>query len=139
MLDLSENKLSGFIPDWIGTMKELQILSLRKNQFFGSLPLKVCFLRNIQFLDLSLNNFSGKIPKCINNLKSMAETISANVDFHLYWLNSLMSMQYYLNAWLTWKGSEQMFMSKGLTLLKSIDLSSNQFSEEIPIEIEKLC
>ncbi|XP_014501638.1 LRR receptor-like serine/threonine-protein kinase GSO1 [Vigna radiata var. radiata] len=139
MLDLSENKLSGSIPDWIGTKQQLQILSLSKNQFFGSLPFTVCCLRKIQLLDLSVNNLSGKIPKCINNLTSMAQTTSS---IYLYYVLKIglynSERQYYLNAWLTWKGSKQMFMTKGLSLLKNIDLSSNHFSEEIPIEIEKL-
>ncbi|KOM55200.1 hypothetical protein LR48_Vigan10g109200 [Vigna angularis] len=142
MLDLSENKLSGSIPDWIGTNKELQILNLRKNQFYGSLPLEVCCLRNIQVLDLSLNNLSGKIPKCIQNLTSMLQTTSL-VDYEghsymLFYCSTGIGMSYNLKAWLTWKGSKQMFMNKGLSLLKSIDLSSNHFSEEIPTEIEKL-
>ncbi|XP_014508813.1 probable LRR receptor-like serine/threonine-protein kinase At4g36180 isoform X1 [Vigna radiata var. radiata] len=141
MLDLSENKLSGPIPDWIGTKKELQILNLGKNEFFGSLPLMVCCLRNLHILDLSLNSLSGKIPKCINNLTSMTKTTSSIYDErHVYELKNfpLGRIPYYLNAWLTWKGSKQKFMDKGLSLLKIIDLSSNHFSEEIPIEIEKL-
>ncbi|KOM55199.1 hypothetical protein LR48_Vigan10g109100 [Vigna angularis] len=139
MFDLSENKLSGFIPDWIGTKEELQILSLGKNHFFGSFPISICCLRNIQFLDLSLNNLSGKIPKCINNLTSMAQT--RYFASHFYGLKDGLSTTfviYYLNAWLTWKGSKQMFTDEGLTLLKNIDLSSNHFSEEIPVEIERL-
>ncbi|XP_014501359.1 probable LRR receptor-like serine/threonine-protein kinase At4g36180 [Vigna radiata var. radiata] len=141
MFDLSENKLSGSIPDWIGTKEELQILSLRKNQFFGSLPLMVCCLRNLHLLDLSLNNLSGKIPKCINNLTSMIQMTYSVYGFRGYQLKTFLlgdPIPYYLNAWLTWKGSKQMFMDEGLSLLKVIDLSSNHFSEEIPTEIEKL-
>ncbi|WVZ14715.1 hypothetical protein V8G54_012281 [Vigna mungo] len=142
MLDLSENKLSGSIPDWIGTRKELEILSLGKNQFFGSLPLMVCCLRRLHLLDLSQNNLFGKIPECIDNLTSMAQTASSIYNERQYYvLNIGLStyiQQYYLNAWLTWKGSKQKFMDKGLSLLKIIDLSSNHFSEEIPLEIEKL-
>jgi len=48
------------------------------------------------------------------------------------------NMSYDLNALLMWKGSEQMFMNKCLSLLKSIDLTTNHFLEEIPVEIEKL-
>ncbi|XP_027922933.1 receptor-like protein EIX2 [Vigna unguiculata] len=142
MLDMSENKLSGSIPDWIGTKEELQILSLGKNQFFGSLPLEVCCLRSIQVLDLSINNLSGKIPKCIKDLTSMTQTPSSiDYGYHSYFFKIGVfdtSMTYDLSALLTWKGSEQMFMNKGLSLLKLIDLSSNHFSGEILVEIEKL-
>ncbi|CAJ1952946.1 unnamed protein product [Sphenostylis stenocarpa] len=143
MLDMSENKLSGTIPYWIGTKKELQILSLGMNQFYGSLPLQICRLRNIQLLDLSLNNLSGKIPKCIKNFTSMAQTSSIHYGGHWYLLtygryNISFNQSYDLNALLMWKGSEHMFKNEGLSLLKSIDLSSNYFSNEIPVEIEKL-
>ncbi|XP_027924112.1 receptor-like protein EIX2 [Vigna unguiculata] len=148
MLDISENKLSGYIPHWIGTKKDLQILSLKSNKFFGSLPLEICCLRKIQLLDLSLNNLSGKIPKCIQNFTSMAQTTSSmDYEGQLYSfndnLNALLMWKYleqsfHLKASLMWKGLEQMFMNKGLSLLKSIDLSSNHFIGEIPIEIEKL-
>jgi len=60
---------------------------------------------------------------------------------HRYLVNRsyfLGSISYNLNAFLMWKGSEQMFTENGLSLLKSIDLSSNQFSGEIPKEIENL-
>ncbi|CAJ1952944.1 unnamed protein product [Sphenostylis stenocarpa] len=143
MLDMSEIKLSGSIPDWIGTKMELQILSLENNRFYGSLPLQICQLRNIQLLDLSLNNLSGKIPKCIQNFTSMAQTTSSIYnENHVYVFNNnshfVGNQPYYLNAVLTWKGSKQLFENKGLSLLKNIDLSSNYFSEEIPVEIENL-
>ncbi|CAJ1952974.1 unnamed protein product [Sphenostylis stenocarpa] len=142
MLDMSKNKLSGPIPNWIGTNKELQILSLGGNQFYGSLPFQICCLINIHILDLSLNNLSGQIPKCITNLSSMAQsTSSIDNEYHRYFLNTSylrVNRSYQLNALLMWKGLEQKFQNKGLSLLKSIDLSSNHFVDEIPLEIEKL-
>jgi len=143
MLDMAKNRLSGSIPDWIGSkLLELQILSLGNNYFYGSLPLQICYLKNIQLLDLSLNNLSGKIPKCIKNFFSMSQAISLRDDqVHLYFVNTSYakgSHVYNLNALLMWKGSEKMFTNDGLSLLKSIDLSSNQFSGEIPKEIEDL-
>jgi len=141
MLDMSENKLSGHIPAWIGSeMQELQILSLERNDFDGVLPSQICYLQNIQILDLSLNNLSGKIPACINNFTSMTcKTFSSGRHWYLVNAsNFITNWSYNLNAFLMWKGSEQIFKSVELLLLKGIDLSSNNFSEEIPLELESL-
>jgi len=43
-----------------------------------------------------------------------------------------------LSAFLTWKGVEQVFNNNELFLIKSIDLSRNHFSGEIPPEIANL-
>ncbi|XP_027923429.1 receptor-like protein EIX2 [Vigna unguiculata] len=141
MIDVAENNLSGSIPTWVGSkLGNLQYLSLRRNHFQGNLPLQICYLRNIQLLDLSLNNLSGRIPKCIKNFTSMAQKESSRRG-HWYEVETARfeGSQYYdLNTFLTWKGSEHMFMNNGLLLLKSIDLSSNYFSGEIPKEFEIL-
>ncbi|KAL2577623.1 hypothetical protein AAZV13_16G146700 [Glycine max] len=143
MLDISENRLSGLIPAWIGSeLQELQFLSLGRNNFHGSLPLQICYLSDIQLLDVSLNSMSGQIPKCIKNFTSMTQkTSSRDYQGHSYLVNIIGmsgSYTYDLNALLMWKGSEQMFKNNVLLLLKSIDLSSNHFSGEIPLEIENL-
>ncbi|KAL2976949.1 hypothetical protein AAZX31_13G036700 [Glycine max] len=143
MLDVAENRLSGLIPVWIGSkLQELQFLSLGRNNFHGTLPLQICYLSGIQLLDLSINNMSGKIPKCIKNFTSMTQkTSSGYYQGHSYYVTSSYSsgdQTYDLNAFLMWKGSEKMFKNNGLLLLKSIDLSSNHFSGEIPLEIENL-
>ncbi|RZB61541.1 Receptor-like protein EIX2 [Glycine soja] len=140
MLDIAENRLSGLIPAWIGSeLQELQFLSLGRNNFHGSLPLQICYLSDIQLLDVSLNSMSGQIPKCIKNFTSMTQKTSS--QGHSYYVNANgldANETYDLNAFLMWKGSEQMFKNNGLLLLKSIDLSSNHFSGEIPLEIENL-
>ncbi|KAL2967139.1 hypothetical protein AAZX31_16G159000 [Glycine max] len=140
MLDISENRLSGLIPAWIGSeLQELQFLSLGRNNFHGSLPLQICYLSDIQLLDVSLNSMSGQIPKCIKIFTSMTQKTSS--QGHSYYVNTnhmFGNQTYDLNALLMWKGSEQMFKNNVLLLLKSIDLSSNHFSGEIPLEIENL-
>ncbi|XP_047182078.1 receptor-like protein EIX2 [Vigna umbellata] len=142
VLLLRNNNLSGHIPTWIGSkMQELQILSLGSNNFNGIFPLQICYLKNIQILDLSLNNLSGKIPTCINNFTSMVnKTFSSGYESPWYILPNDQGSTYepYLKAFLMWKGSEQIFKTHELLLLRSIDLSSNNFLEEIPMEIENL-
>ncbi|KAE9592556.1 putative non-specific serine/threonine protein kinase [Lupinus albus] len=146
MLDVGENKLSGVIPFWIGsTLQHLKMLSLRRNHFSEKLPLSLCYLSNIYLLDLSSNNLNGQIPKCFNNFSAMAKEgfsshdaihiTEANFEFH----GTLISyFAYYdLIAFLMWKGVESIFKNNNL-LLKGIDLSSNQLTNEIPSEIEDL-
>ncbi|XP_024641600.2 receptor-like protein EIX2 [Medicago truncatula] len=142
MLDFRENRLEELVPYWIGSeLKELQFLSLQRNHFFGSFPFELCFLQRIQLFDLSLNYLSGRIPKCIKIFTSMTEKASQGFAYHTYTFqkgSTKFSFAYELNANLTWKGVEQMFKNNGLFLLKSIDLSSNHFSGEIPHEIANL-
>lgn len=88
-LDLSNNKLEGEIPGWLGGVLELmlshnsfsrfgkslevsdvthiQTLDLSSNSFRGPLPHWICKLRPSMFLDLSNNIFNGSIPQCLRN------------------------------------------------------------------------
>ena len=143
LLDLRENRLEGRIPYWIGSeLKELKVLSLGRNHFFESLPFELCYLQKIQLFDLSLNNLFGQIPKCIKNFTSMTQKASPHGFTGHYYVISQGPMpyniDYQLNALLTWKGVEQMFKNTELSLLKNIDLSSNHFSGEIPLELAYL-
>ena len=111
-------------------LKGLQVLSLQRNHFFGSLPFELCHLQNIRLFDLSLNNLSGRIPKCVKNFTLMTQKDD--------WVGASDGIENEFSAFLTWKSVEEVFNNNGLFLLKSIDLSSNHFTEEIPPEIENL-
>ncbi|XP_045787369.1 receptor-like protein EIX2 [Trifolium pratense] len=142
MVDLAGNNFDGPIPSWIGDgLHQLLILSLRFNNFSGSLPSNLCYLKKLHVLDLSLNNLSGGIPSCVKNFTSMAKnTISSN-SFHLYYFNATDSeiggIVYDFDISLMWKGVDQRFQDAD-KLLKSIDLSSNHLTGEIPTEMEYL-
>jgi len=80
LLDLSDNKLTGSVPDCVEDKStiymaswSIQSLNLKNNSFSGEFPL---FLRNCQqlvFLDLSQNLFSGILPAWIGeDLPSLA-------------------------------------------------------------------
>ncbi|KAL1560860.1 receptor-like protein EIX2 [Salvia divinorum] len=72
-LDLSWNDFGGNpIPDFIGSMKQLQLLYLRGCNFSGIVPPPLGNLTNLQSLDLSLNNFGGNpIPGFIGSMKQL--------------------------------------------------------------------
>jgi len=144
MLDLGDNIFSGLIPDWLG--QQLQMLSLRKNQIYGSLPQSLCFLTNIQLLDLSENNLSGRIFKCLGNFSAISQKASSTRSIGTNTLtlrysngNAIFNedKDYDLIPLLMWKGAERLFKNNKL-ILRSIDLSGNQFTGDIPEEIGNL-
>ncbi|XP_012487774.2 receptor-like protein EIX2 [Gossypium raimondii] len=117
VLNLESNSLSGVIPSSFGSLHKLQtslkLLDLGENRFSG----------NILLLNLSLNHLSSTIPTCLQNLTAMTSDHSAAT--------------YTGYASVVWKVVEQEY-GKTLGLLKVIDLSSNNLSGEIPGELTSL-
>ncbi|KAJ9175610.1 hypothetical protein P3X46_014151 [Hevea brasiliensis] len=66
--DLSNNQLSGEIPDSLGGLKNLKSVNLSQNKFFGRIPLSFGDLESLESLDLSHNNLFGEIPYTLANL-----------------------------------------------------------------------
>ncbi|XP_068329565.1 receptor-like protein EIX1 [Pyrus communis] len=142
VFDVGENNLSGLIPEWLGVeLPKLAILIFRSNHFYGNIPLQLCNLKQIQILDLSINHISGSIPKCFNNLTKLTEIGKANLTVHHEYGGTLTmffgNRVYEDKASLIWKGVMSEYKST-LGLVKSIHLSSNQLTGEIPNEIADL-
>ncbi|XP_014499963.1 receptor-like protein 12 [Vigna radiata var. radiata] len=141
VLDVGENLLSGAIPSWIGeNMQKLNILSLRSNNFSGSVPDQICYLRQIRLLDLSMNHLSRGIPTCLRNLTAMMGR--GVVEFgteKLYRMSSrfITYEKEETNVLFMWKGQDHEFRNAEY-LLKSIDISSNELTGEIPKELRYL-
>ena len=72
VLDLSNNSLSGTIPSCLieGT-KTLRVLNLRRNNFDGFIPDKFPRSCGLKTLDLSGNNLQGKVPKSLENCTAL--------------------------------------------------------------------
>ncbi|XP_048422099.1 receptor-like protein EIX2 [Pyrus x bretschneideri] len=96
-------------------------------------------MRGIQILDFSMNNISGSIPKCLNNLTNLAVRGSSRLAItHTYNVTSIHFYDYYDDeASLIWKGVTSKYKST-LGLAKSIHLSSNRLTREIPSKITDL-
>ncbi|KAL5751186.1 hypothetical protein ACOSP7_025789 [Xanthoceras sorbifolium] len=124
VINLEENEFSGNIPAFIGErLSKLVILKLTSNKFQGILPVELCHLSSLQILDVANNNMSGTIPTCINNLSSMLDS----PVFGLVWEDAIVTL----------KGKLRQFITT-LNLVRILDLSSNNFSGEIPIEVTRL-
>ncbi|CAN6543220.1 unnamed protein product [Malus baccata var. baccata] len=140
-LDLRGNKFVGSIPIWFG--QSLVVLILRSNMFQGTIPDELCSLTNLQILDLAHNNLSGTIPRCFQNLSSMATKFSSegtlSIKFFVTGFTGSASFQFFYmeNAVFVAKGREVKYNTV-LRLAKSLDLSRNMLSGEIPEELTNL-
>ncbi|XP_052620883.1 receptor-like protein EIX2 [Lactuca sativa] len=138
-LNLGANKFSGKVPVWIGeNLSRLYVLILRSNNFFGTIPLQSCHLANLQVLDLSMNNLHGTIPSCLSNLTSMVQQgglSKGEFDYEFVRSYNVRTQRTYADhATIEWHGDEREF-SRTLKLVKTIDLSSNKLTGQIPNEI----
>ncbi|XP_078176138.1 uncharacterized protein LOC144569569 [Carex rostrata] len=127
LLDLGENNFQGTIPDWVGeSFQQLQILRLRSNLFSGNIPTKLTQLNNLLFLDLSNNYLSGPLPRGLNNFTSMSQLFSLTISY------------YDTIVIVITKGLILEYDSQDFKFLKSMDLSNNNLTGEIPKEIVAL-
>ncbi|XP_044495326.1 LRR receptor-like serine/threonine-protein kinase GHR1 [Mangifera indica] len=70
-LDISDNLFSSPLPQGIGKLESLLNLSLAGNNLSGFVPNSVSGLVSIQSLDLSRNSFSGSLPKSLSRLNNL--------------------------------------------------------------------
>ncbi|KAL5735954.1 hypothetical protein ACOSQ2_030742 [Xanthoceras sorbifolium] len=135
LLDVSGNGLVGTIPTWIGErFSSMIFLNLRSNKFHGFLPTELCSLASLQILDLADNNLFGAIPRCINNISAMLTirfSILNDVEFETNFTDTIE------DALVVTKGVTLEYTTN-LNLVRSMDLSRNNFSGEIPIEVTNL-
>uniref|UniRef100_A0A175YGA1 Leucine-rich repeat-containing N-terminal plant-type domain-containing protein n=3 Tax=Daucus carota subsp. sativus TaxID=79200 RepID=A0A175YGA1_DAUCS len=61
-LNIAGNRLSGRIPDTIGKLDLLEFLDLSRNELDGHIPQSLSNLSFLSGLNLSFNDFSGRIP-----------------------------------------------------------------------------
>lgn len=132
LINLERNGFSGSIPDWM--QKSISIVKLRSNQFTGHIPPQLCSLSNLIVLDLAENNLTGPIPHCLSNLTSMLSGNSSLVEQYGYNWASGETPTYRFKILLHTK-DQNLEYSKNLELVRSIDLSANELSGEIPPQL----
>ena len=66
-LDLSNNLLSGQLPNCFMHWPNLVILNLAGNKFYGEVPSSLGLLSQLETLSLSNNSFSGDLPLSLKN------------------------------------------------------------------------
>ncbi|KHN28133.1 LRR receptor-like serine/threonine-protein kinase GSO1 [Glycine soja] len=119
-INIRENNFSGIVPTKMPHGMEVMLLG--SNQFEGNIPPQLCNLSSLIQLDLFHNKLSGSIPQCISDIPSLGgaeRTSHYPFEFNLYT-----------------KGQELNYRDYGLR--RTLDLSYNNFSGEIPTQVFKL-
>ncbi|KAD6455187.1 hypothetical protein E3N88_09893 [Mikania micrantha] len=155
-LDISQNYLSGRIPEFLGELSNLRILLLGKNNFFGSIPEKLCQLNNVSLIDISSNFLTGLIPRCLNNITGPKQLAFIQQNMGAYDVDSFWNdivLQYHIRdisytqadqfetrdeIQFTTKNNPLTYKGNILDYMLGLDLSSNKLTGEIPEELGML-
>ncbi|KAI3417160.1 PDZ domain-containing protein [Psidium guajava] len=135
VLDLSNNRMEDTFPDWLEALPKLQVLVLRSNMFHGLVrsPRAARPFPELRIFDLSNNNLSGALPvRYIMKLTAMMNQDKGRGELQYMGGNG-----YQDSVMVTMKGLE-ILLVKILTVFTSIDLSSNHFGGELPVDIGSL-
>ncbi|KAL6312579.1 hypothetical protein AAG906_005975 [Vitis piasezkii] len=144
LLDLSDNKFSGPIPQRIGEfMPELWFLSLSDNEIKGTIPASVGHMWNVEhpstinncsnlrILDLGNNGLSGMIPVSLGKLKQLRSLhlnknkLSGGLPPSFQHLSNLETLDLSYNKL---SGSIPSWMGAAFSHLRILNLRSNAFS-----------
>ncbi|KAG1355086.1 receptor-like protein EIX1 [Cocos nucifera] len=62
-LDMSDNQISGYLPDWLGDLRKLKYLILRNNSISGPIPASIGRLAELVGLSLGGNFLEGVVSE----------------------------------------------------------------------------
>ncbi|KAJ0661692.1 putative protein kinase RLK-Pelle-LRR-XII-1 family [Helianthus annuus] len=111
VLDLSQNNLSGVLPQEIGNLKLTGSINFSMNHLTGELPSSLSSCASLQNLDLSSNLFYGSMPESFSSLKALEYVNLSHNNF---------------------SGQIPTYLQQ--IPLKGLDLSYNNFEGEVPIK-----
>lgn len=134
MLSLFDNELKGNIPTTIARLHKLQQLYLRNNKIVGFIPSEFCSLPNLGALDLSQNQIYGAVPACLGDITSLrnlyldSNRLNSTLPAEIWSLKNLLRFNASSNM-LYGNLPQEIGNLKAVTL---IDLSKNNFTGNIP-------
>ncbi|KAL6124516.1 hypothetical protein ACLB2K_077028 [Fragaria x ananassa] len=143
-LDLSNNKLSGILPQCLGNFScNLIYLNLGNNSFHGNLPEAYTNGGQLRMVDISRNNFHGQLPRSLENCASLESLVLSHNNFtdtFPVWLGDLPELKILMMDHNRFYGviAKPTKKNHHFPVLRIIDLSSNNFSGNIPEFIGKL-
>ncbi|KAK9212665.1 hypothetical protein WN943_002047 [Citrus x changshan-huyou] len=126
-LELRSCHLGPRFPLWLQSQKKLYYLDISSTRISAKIP---------RGFWNSIFHLSGTIPRCINNFSAMATTDSSDQDSNIFYASSG-DNEIVEDASLVMKGFLVEYKSI-LNLVRSIDISKNNFSGEVPVEVTNL-
>ncbi|KAJ8557829.1 hypothetical protein K7X08_004595 [Anisodus acutangulus] len=135
-LVLSNNRFSGELPKELGKLTELERLYLDSNDFYGTIPSELSKLKQISSLHLEKNSFSGSIPSELGEFPKLADLnlasnlLTGSIPNSLSTMTSLNFLNLSHNR-LTGTIPTSLDNLK----LSSLDLSNNQLSGEVSLDL----
>ncbi|KAH9667133.1 Receptor-like protein 14 [Citrus sinensis] len=159
-LDLTDNHFSGRIPHQINTLPNLRVLLLRGNYLQGPIPNQLCELQKLGIMDLSHNRFNGSIPSCLTNVSfwSLGKNDLYGIELNLEWdlgegaagTYDNSNLELYLSngahgppgqhveVEFVTKNRNEFYNGSNLDYMSGLDLSCNELTGGIPMEIGEL-
>ncbi|TYH00346.1 hypothetical protein ES288_A10G268400v1, partial [Gossypium darwinii] len=140
-LGIYNNKISGRIPEGIGNLINLELLVVFKNQLSGPIPFNIGRLQKLKIFLAYMNFLSRIIPHSIGNL---TELIQLGLNFNYLQGSIPSSLGNCKNLHLMDLSSNNLSGAippevLGLPSLSIIlNLSSNDLTSELSVEVEKL-
>ncbi|KAL6882043.1 hypothetical protein ACP4OV_011515 [Aristida adscensionis] len=141
---LGESGWSGHIPDALGNMSSLEVLSLYGNSKLGNIPATLENLCNLQLLDFSSNNindmaeFMERLPKCSWSKLQTLDLHGANLTGQLpNWIGNLTGLRY-LDISHNMLGGSVPSGIGNMASLGYLYLSHNMLSGDVPYGIGAL-
>ncbi|CDP21319.1 unnamed protein product, partial [Coffea canephora] len=134
VLSLEGNHLSGPVPSTMEYLQNLQVLSLSANQLCGSIPDCICKLKRLYLIYLGQNQFRGSMPSCLNNISSLGaidfagNLLNSSIPASLWQLTDLLRFNLSYNS----LSGSLPYETGNLKVVTLLDLSGNHLNGNIP-------
>ncbi|XP_011069371.1 receptor-like protein 12 [Sesamum indicum] len=137
ILDASHNQLSGSIPECLGMMSNLTVLNLQGNNY-QQISLDFASASSLRSLNINRNLLEGQLPRSLANCKMLEVLDLGNnkiTDTFPFWLDKLPELKVLVLRNNSFYGQIHLpRRNVSLSKLGIIDLSSNQFTGDLPPE-----
>ncbi|OMO67036.1 hypothetical protein COLO4_30252 [Corchorus olitorius] len=140
LLDLSENLLSGRVPDCLQQWPNLQIFNLADNNFSGQIPSSTGSLISLLMFNFHNNSFSGELPSSLNDCTELEfmnlsdNRLSGEIPA---WIGQSLTSLVFLSLKANQFSGSIPYHLCGLENIQILDLSRNKLSGTIPLCINK--